>query len=277
MNKIDEIYYDLCYKLLKHGNEVKNTKELNNIQIELNDINENIVSIRNISPAYLFGEWIWYFTGRNSTKFISSFGSMWEKLSDDGKTNNSAYGYLMKYAYQFDQIETIIELLTRDPESRRAVINLNVPNPNVIFTKDEPCTIALQFLIRNGKLNCTAIMRSNDIWYGFPYDVAFFTELQKYIADKLMVEYGTYTHFVTSLHLYEKNYKDIQKIVNNAISKPIYLDRKKFHENVELIGDLIEVLTCHCDSDQIKDTTLTLAKEFFDFRQEENNIEDKNN
>ena len=104
MNKIDEIYYDLCYKLLKHGNEVKNTKELNNIQIELNDINENIVSIRNISPAYLFGEWIWYFTGRNSTKFISSFGSMWEKLSDDGKTNNSAYGYLMKYAYHAETL-----------------------------------------------------------------------------------------------------------------------------------------------------------------------------
>ena len=29
MNKIDEIYYDLCYKLLKHGNEIKNTKESN--------------------------------------------------------------------------------------------------------------------------------------------------------------------------------------------------------------------------------------------------------
>lgn len=266
MDKIDEIYYDLCYKLYKHGNEVKGTKELNNVQIELENIDKNIVSIRDISPAYLFGEGIWYFTGRNSMKFISSFGSMWKNLSDDGQTNNSAYGYLMKYAHGFDQIETIIKLLTTDPESRRAVINLNVPNPNVITTKDEPCTIALQFLLRNGKLNCTAIMRSNDIWFGFPYDVAFFTELQKYIADRLMVDYGTYTHFVTSLHLYERNYGDIEKIINHPVSCPIEFDRKKFHANVDFVGDLVDVASEHCTPDQVKQLTLTFAEEFFDFK-----------
>lgn len=269
MNKIDEIYYDLCYKLLKYGSEVKGTKELNNVKIELTDTDDSIVSIRNISPAYLFGEWIWYFTGRNSMRFISAFGSMWEKLSDDGETSNSAYGYIMKSKYGFDQIETIIELLEKDPESRRAVININTPNPNVITTKDEPCTIALQFMIRNGKLNCTAIMRSNDIWFGFPYDVAFFTELQKYIADRLDVEYGTYTHFVTSLHLYERNYGDIEKIIDDPISQPISFDRKKFHDRVYLIGDLIEDIEKYKTADQVKRVMLKLAEKYFDFKQGE--------
>lgn len=267
MNKIDNIYYDLCYKLLKCGNEVKGTRELNNVKIELEDINENIVSIRDISPAYLFGEWVWYFTGRNSMKFISAFGSMWEKLSDDGETNNSAYGYIMKSKYGFDQIETIVELLKKDPESRRAVININTPNPNVITTKDEPCTIALQFMIRNGKLNCTAMMRSNDIWFGFPYDVAFFTELQKYIADQLNIEYGTYTHFVTSLHLYERNYEDVEKIIDDPISKPIYFDRKKFHNEVNRIGNHIEAGMEYRTSDQTKKLMIKIAEKFFDFKQ----------
>ena len=88
--------------------------------------------------------------------------------------------------------------MTVDPNTRRAVVNINVPNVNVIETKDEPCTIALQFLNRDGKLHCTAIMRSNDIWFGTPYDWAFFIELQKVIADKLGLGYGTYTHFATS-------------------------------------------------------------------------------
>lgn len=265
---IDSIYYNLCDDLLKYGKEVAGTKELNNVCIQLQDIHENIVSIRDISPAYLFGEWLWYFTGRNSVDFISSFGSMWRKLSDDGITSNSAYGYLMKYKFGFDQIEKVIELLTKDRNSRRAVINLNTPNERVIETKDEPCTIALQFLIRDGKLHCTGIMRSNDIWFGFPYDVAFFTELQKYIADRLGVGYGTYTHFVTSLHLYERNYEDVAKIVENPISKPIYYDRYKFHDNKDFLGDFIGVATRQCKPEFVRDFTLRLAHDYFDFRQE---------
>lgn len=276
MREIDQIYYDLCCMLNRYGKDVAGTKELTNVKIQLKDITQNIVSIRNISPAYLFGEWLWYFTGRNSVKFISSFGSMWSKLTDDGKTNNSAYGYRMKYEFGFNQIETIIALLRKDPDSRRAVINLNVPNKNVIETKDEPCTIALQFLIRNDKLHCTAMMRSNDIWYGFPYDVAFFTELQMYIADRLQIGYGTYTHFDVSLHMYEKDFESIDKIIENPESQEIFYDRKKFHKNSNFIGSLIEVASEHCSREEIQALTLKFAEEFFDFKMgEKHSAKDK--
>lgn len=241
---IDNIYLTLCKDLL-HAPKVGNTRELNNVKLELININNNIVSIRNISDAYLFAELLWYFTGRNDMKFIGSFASMWQRLSDDGVTNNSAYGHLMKNAYGFDQIEKVIELLTKDPESRRAVINLNVPNEKVIETKDEPCTIALQFMIRKNQLHCTTMMRSNDIWFGLPYDIAFFTELQKYIADRLKVEYGTYTHFVTSLHMYDRDAEKISEIVDNPISNKITFNRTNFHCHAEFIATLVETAINH--------------------------------
>ena len=263
MNEIDRIYVDLCKKL-STSPHVGNTKEMNNVRIMLNDINQNIVSVRGISPSYLFGEWLWYFTGRNDVEFISQYGSMWKRLSDDGKTNNSAYGYIMQKKFGFNQVEKIIELLTEDPSSRRAVININIPNPNVITTKDEPCTIALQFMIRDNKLHCTAIMRSNDIWLGFPYDVAFFTELQKYIADQLHVLYGSYTHFVVSMHVYDRNFEDIEKIVAHPISKPFIFDRKQFHRKKDFVAEMIDVAIQH-GSEHVKEITLTLAKDYFDF------------
>lgn len=239
MREIDDIYFKLCKKVI-FGKRVGNTLESNNVMVTLHDIRENIVSIRDLSVNYLLGEWSWYFLGRNDVEFISVFGSMWRNLSDDGVTNNSAYGYLMKYRFAFDQIEKVVELLKRDPESRRAVINLNTPNERVIETKDEPCTIALQFLIRDEKLHCTAIMRSNDIYLGFPYDVAFFTELQKYIADRLMIDYGNYTHIAISLHLYDRDLWKIDDILDGPVSKEIIVDRNKFHESLYMIEAAID-------------------------------------
>lgn len=256
-NNIDEIYVTICKDLVK-ATKVGNTRELLNVKLVLTDITKNIVSVRGISPSYLCGELLWYFNGMRSTEFISRFSKFWEKISDDGKTANSAYGYLMQAAFGFDQIETVIKLLKKDPNSRRAVINLNTPHQGVIMTKDEPCTIALQFMIRKGNLDCTAMMRSNDIWFGTPYDIAFFTELQKYIAQLLGVGYGYYTHFATSLHLYDRDYDNVQRILERAESHPISID-------VKILNDWKKTILCaleeHRDMDQ-KALVVGLFKKF---------------
>ena len=280
MYEIDEIYLTLCDNLLeaptvKQDNNSKatsgETKEINNVKVTLRDLDHNIVTVRKISPAYMFAEWLWYFTGRNDVKFISEFGKIWKEMSDDGVTNNSAYGYIMKEKFGFNQIETIINLLTADPLSRRAVININTPNKRVKTTKDEPCTIALQFLIRDNKLNCTGIMRSNDIYLGFPYDVAFFTELQKYVADRLNIKCGSYTHFVVSMHLYDRHYEEVANMVRHPISKPFYFDRNKFHQKKEFVTEMVEFGIDH-GTKNVKDILMLLAAEYFDYKGVKNEI-----
>ena len=126
--------------------------------------------------------------------------------------------------------------------SRRAVININVPNENVIETKDEPCTVSIQFLLRNNKVHCTVYMRSNDIWFGFPYDVVFFTELQRIVAENLHAELGMYTHLAGSLHMYDRDEEKIRKIVDNPVSKPITFDPKKFHMCIPQLLEALETI-----------------------------------
>ena len=177
------------------------------------DITDNIATARTgYSLPYMLGELAWYFTGREDVEFISKFSSFWGRISDDGVTNRSAYGAIVFNRYGFDQVAQVIDTLKRDPHSRRAVINFNVPNPKRFETKDEICTIALVFELRGGKLDCTGIMRSNDVWLGTPYDVVFFTELQKHIANELGVAYGKYTHFAVSLHAYEKDIDRVREV-----------------------------------------------------------------
>lgn len=235
---VDDAYYDLCGKLLL-APHVGNTYELLNVKIQIADLTNPIVSIRDISIPYLFGELLWYFRGNNRLAFISKFSSFWNHLSDDGHTCNSAYGYIIFRKYGFDQLRKIIDLLRHDPTSRRAVININVPNEKVIETKDEPCTISIQFILRDNKVHCTVYMRSNDIWFGFPYDVAFFTELQRIVALNLSAEMGTYTHMVGSLHLYDRDEAKVRSIVDLPIYKSIKVDMTKFHMSMpELITAL---------------------------------------
>lgn len=239
-NNMDLIYHDICKKLATSGNEVRGTKELNNFSFTLTDLDNNVINIRDISKSYICGELLWYALGRKDVGFINKFAGLWGRISDDGETSYSAYGDIVFNRHGFNQVDKIIQLLCDDPESRRAVINFNVPNENVIKTKDEICTIALQFLIRDGKLHCYGIMRSNDVWYGLPYDVIFFTELTKYIARRLNIPYGTYTHTVISLHVYERNYDDIVNAMNTIPTSVITVDFEKIMLYKYILEHIVE-------------------------------------
>lgn len=160
-------------------------------------------NIRKMPMRYALGELMWYLSGSNSVKDISKFSKVWEKLSDDGETVNSAYGYRIFDKFGFDQWEWVKQELRDNPMSRRAVIHIK--DPSNVPTKDMPCTCLLQFLLRDGALHLTVYMRSNDIWMGFPYDVFSFTAMQIKMAFELGVDIGTYTHIAGSLHLYKRD------------------------------------------------------------------------
>ena len=214
---MDKAYRAIAAELLlSHADVCADTLELRNYSFTLKDPLKNIAYCRRISYAYAVAELAWYFAGRNDVAFISKFASLWERITDDGYTNNSAYGYILQAKYMFNQIETIVRLLRKDATSRRAVLNLNVPNAHVLETKDEPCTIALQFLIRHNRLHCTAIMRSNDLWFGTPYDVIYFTAIQAFIARELGVSLGEYTHIAVSLHVYLRYLERLRDVVQNT-------------------------------------------------------------
>lgn len=159
--------------------------------------------IRKMPMRYAVGELIWYLSGNNCLSAIQNYTKAWDRMSDDGLTVNSNYGWCIKYKYGFDQWEFVKSLLKKDPNSRQAVLHIKTADDKP--SKDVNCTICVQFLLRDGKLNCTVYMRSNDIWMGFPYDVFSFTSLQVKMAMELGVSIGEYTHIAGSLHLYERN------------------------------------------------------------------------
>lgn len=179
--------------------------EILNERIIIADPTRGIVDSqeRNMPIRYAIGELLWYLSGSNKLKDIKQYSKFWENISDNGETLNSAYGHRIHTRFGFDQWDYAKQLLTKDPYSRQAVIHIkdadNTP------TRDTPCTVALQYQIRDGALYASTFMRSNDIWLGFPFDVFCFTAMQIKMAMELGVDIGDYTHFVGSLHLYAKD------------------------------------------------------------------------
>lgn len=176
---------------------------------------------RKLPMRYAVGELLWYLSGSEKLKDIKLFSSVWDRMSDDGETVNSCYGHKIQHFYGFDQWQDVIDRLKADPNTRQAVIHIKNPRPITDQTKDTPCTLSLQFLLRDGRLNLTTTMRSNDIWTGVPYDMFSFCAMQVMLAMKLGVDVGNYTHQAGSLHIYERNLPDKEKTEgSNETEKP---------------------------------------------------------
>lgn len=212
-NGINDAWLKVIEKLHLFGKESSprghKIKEIKNMSVEIKDPKKRILSlpIRNISLPFAFGEFLWYLSARNDVEMMEYYSARMKNFSDDGKTLNSAYGYRIFGEHPmlpFNQWDHVVSQLKNDPDTRQAIIHLHTPNNKP--TKDEVCTLSLQFFIREGKLDMVVNMRSNDIIWGFTYDVFSFTSFQELMANELGIDVGTYYHNAASMHIYEKDF-----------------------------------------------------------------------
>lgn len=111
------------------------------------------------------------------------------------------------------QIPFIIEELTRNPFSRRAVIDIRDWEKDS-KSEDPACLQHIQYFIRDNKLHCKVLFRSNDACKATFMNAFALIMLQKRIADELHIEVGTYTHRANSFHCYEKDFELLKGYVN---------------------------------------------------------------
>lgn len=203
--------FEKAYNLINDFGEVVEsrigkTKHIPDVTIQVDNPKHNIClnPQRNLSLKYVLGEMRWYMSGSNKVADIAPYAKMWNSLTDDGETVNSAYGYRIFHQFGFDQLQYCIDKLKVNPHDRQAVIHIKDASNKP--TKDTPCTCLIQFTCFAGRLNAHVYMRSNDIWLGLPYDIVFFTTLQQIVAKATGLPLGRYFHTVGDLHLYEKHW-----------------------------------------------------------------------
>jgi len=174
---------------------------------------------RNFNLRYLKREMAWYIKADPYDLSIAEHAAQWGKIVANGKLNSN-YG---SYWFGKHGVANILKLLTADPMSRRAVIPMygtDVDHMD-IDAKDVPCTLAIEFRLRNGRLNARAIMRSQDILWGMANDLPTFSFLQEIVATLLNAEIGTLTVAAGSFHVYESRMEMFNSIIFNNTHVPI--------------------------------------------------------
>lgn len=200
---LHERWVDHVLWLYEHGEQVgprgQGTREV------LNDLFEfraegNLLDVpsRKLNFRFAVAEFVWMIFGRSDVESLAHYNSVMRQFSDDGLSLTGAYG-----PHIAAQIWRVTRKLIDDPDTRQAVVT--IPRPQVYNTKDEPCTMALQFIKRYGQLHCIASMRSSDAWLGIPYDAFTFSSIQRVVAGIINTPVGNCSINMGSAHLYDRD------------------------------------------------------------------------
>lgn len=173
---------------------------------------------RGLNYRFAVAEWLWMAAESDLVEPLARYNSVMRRFSDDGRSLNGAYGPRLAHQWEY-----IIKTLKADTDSRQAVASIWTPNPGP--SKDIPCTLAAQFLIRRGCLYSNWTMRSSDLWLGLPYDAYTFSRLHAIVAGELGVGEGEMTITAGSSHLYEQHWESATRVLENATLGGTILDR----------------------------------------------------
>lgn len=207
----NELFVAACHAVSRDGVEINPrgmaTTEVLGAHLCLTNPRRRLIDLppnRVINPAFAVAEMLWILSGSDDP-WIFQYNRALTRYTDDGRLQG-AYGPRMRRWHgRVDQLDQVRRILTRDPDSRQAVIQLFDPERDTRGHRDVPCTLSYRFFLRGGQLHMHTTMRSQDLWLGFPYDIFAATILQELLAGWLGVALGDYHHYVDSLHLYKKH------------------------------------------------------------------------
>jgi thymidylate synthase len=216
-------YARVLQEVRYHGERVvvrdQPTLELLDVTLEIVDPTDTLPfgTGRGISPRIAALEALQLVGGVSCPELMVKASRNFDQFRDGG-IYHGAYGPRLRA-----QLPVVVERLKLDPQTRQAVVTVWDPLHDLMVSdsRDYPCTVMLQFLVRDGRLQLHTTMRSNDVWWGLAYDAFQFTQLQLTVANVLGLPAGHYYHHAVSLHLYERDLAAVDKVDHGDRSLPL--------------------------------------------------------
>ena len=224
----DEQWKEILKEVKEKGNEVPREKkrsiqEIISYQLKIEDPCDRIIFNKNykLNIFQCVGQFLWITQGSFNADAMTYYVPFSERYSSDGIRMIGAYGPRLFGIQHMNQIKHIIDILDEDVTRRRAVASIYLPQFDQHKVSDEvPCTLNLQYLIRDKKVHAVTYMRSQNAYRLLPYDIFLFTMLQEYINAVLTTAHdlslGNYNHYSGSFHIYNDELPLINKVLEDS-------------------------------------------------------------
>jgi thymidylate synthase len=244
---IGDVYYEIIRDLMKHGRRVTvrghDCMEFpDRVVLEYAEPGYCWMCIpgRKWNPFLALAEIPWILSGNGNVEWISYFSSKMRDFADGDENFHGAYGLRLRKwpvpqdKVTTDQIDWVVRKLKADPFSRQAVMMLWNPDmDNFVTSKDYPCNNWVAYELRDGVLNQSVVIRSNDLVWGTPINAVQFTHIHAYVAGLLGAKMGTLTYFIQNLHVYIDQYKStLANLVEQAYDEehPIEAEKAEYFQ-----------------------------------------------
>ena len=166
-----------------------------------------LVTTKRVHVRSIVYELLWFLRGDTSVAWLREHGvTIWDEWADESGELGPVYGkqwraWLAPDGRSIDQITQAVELLRRDPSSRRIIVSAwNVGE--LALMKLMPCHAFFQFYVAAGRLSCQLYQRSADFFLGVPFNIASYALLVHMLAQQCDLEPGELVWTGGDCHLY---------------------------------------------------------------------------
>ena len=178
-----------------------------------------LITGRRMFPKIFKTEFDWFINGETNIKRFQDNGvKIWDAWADDNGDLGPVYGHQMRNFnnQHIDQLESVIDSLKHDPDSRRHIISLWNP-AQLSKMALPPCYLYFQFYVDNGYLNMFTLQRSGDVFLGIPYDVALFSQVLLYISEQVNLLPGKMEMQIIDAHVYVNQTEAVKEYLAQPI------------------------------------------------------------
>ena len=174
-----------------------------------------LVTTKKLHLKSIIHELLWFLRGDTNVRYLRDNGvTIWDEWADAEGELGPVYGVQWRSwrgadGRTHDQIAAAIDLLKRDPHSRRIIVNAwNVGELDRMALT--PCHAMFQFYVADGRLSCQLYQRSADIFLGVPFNIASYALLTHMLAQQCNLEVGDFIWTGGDCHIYSNHTEQVQ-------------------------------------------------------------------
>ena len=238
-------YHDLMKRVLAEGVHKEDRTGTGTLSVFGHQMRFNLaegfplVTTKKCHMKSIVHELLWFLKGDSNIQYLKDNGvSIWNEWADENGNLGPVYGVQWRSwktadGRTVDQISNLIEMIKKNPDSRRLIVNAwNVADVDKMALP--PCHTMFQFYVANNKLSCQLYQRSADIFLGVPFNIASYALLTMMVAQVCNLELGDFVHTFGDAHLYT-NHLEQTKI--QLEREPFALPQMKINPDVKNIFD----------------------------------------